>query len=208
MSQNKVPSDEQINLEKQISQKALQKHQVKVFSQQFTCGSVNAMSFLWLCWWPQLTAGQQNSDELESHSPSHWENSEAAAKCALWSSVVHHISPPQLSSGRTLYQNEELGSKAWNKNCFIYLVPHSGKHKVWPQGLAQRPASPGSSCSPGASAESAASAASQRAVIFQEGVKQGKAKKTLCSVGFLRPLWMHNIFSSQQTQISSVTLWL
>lgn len=32
------------------------------------------------------------------------------------------------------------------------------------------------------------SAASWRAVIFQEGVKQGKAKKTLCSVGFLRPL--------------------
>lgn len=32
------------------------------------------------------------------------------------------------------------------------------------------------------------SAASWRAAIFQEGVQQGKAKKTLCSVGFVRPL--------------------
>lgn len=153
------------------------------------------MSSLWLCWWTQLTAGQQNSVELESHSLSHWENSGAAAKHTLWSSVFYHIfSPPQLTSGRALYQNEELGRKAWNKTWFMYLFPTQEHIRFNPRAWhsAQLPlAAPGVqelllNLQP--------SAASWRAVIFQEGVKQGKAKKTLCSVGFLRPLWMHNLF--------------
>lgn len=120
---------EQINSEK-IKRKlcksirwsfSLNSSDVEVSMQWVPCDCANGS--LW-----QLTAGQQNSAELKSHSPSHWENPEAAAKRTLWSSVFHCIfSPPQPPFGRALYHNEELGSKAWNKNCFIYRVPHSGK---------------------------------------------------------------------------------